>query len=120
MKPGAIQLKKQGFGARIREAREAAGYSQKALMEKLGWPNDSNSRLSGYENEAREPTLSDFERIAKLCHADPAYLAFGSLRLEPELAQICQNFPAASDEIKDSIRAGLRITAQNNKKRAAE
>lgn len=69
---------KKGFGVRIAEARKAAGFSQKALMEALGWPNDSNARLSGYENEVREPTLGDFERIADLCNVDPAWLAFAS------------------------------------------
>lgn len=69
-----------GFGKRIAEARKAAGYSQKALMDALGWPNESNARLSGYENEVREPTLSDFERIADLCDVDPAWLAFAAKR----------------------------------------
>lgn len=115
-----VQLKKQGFGKRIADARKAAGYSQKALMEKLGWPNDSNARLSGYENEEREPTIADFAAIAKHCRVDPAFLAFGEYRLDPELSQIVQNFPVAESAIKDMIRAGLRITARSSEKRAAE
>lgn len=69
-----------GFGQRIAEARKAAGYSQKQLIEALGWPNDSNSRMSGYETEAREPSLKDFERIAQICQVDPAWLAFAKRR----------------------------------------
>lgn len=120
MKQGAMPLKKQGFGERIAQARKAAGYSQKALMEKLGWPNDSNSRLSGYENEERQPTLADFERIAKACNVDPAYLAFGEFRLGAEAHQLVQNFSNASDEIKTVVRAALRLTARNNQQKAAE
>lgn len=113
-------MKKQGFGDRIAQARKEAGFSQKRLLKALGWPDDSNSRLSGYENEQREPSLDDFRKIADLCHVDPAWLAFGELRLSPELAQIVQRFPTASDAIKDSIRAGLRITAHENRRRSAE
>jgi transcriptional regulator with XRE-family HTH domain len=68
---------KKGFGDRIAVARKAAGYSQKSLMAELGWPNDSNSRLSGYETEEREPTLEDFDRIAAACNVDTAWLVFG-------------------------------------------
>lgn len=69
---------KKGYGLRIAEARKAAGYSQKALMAELGWPNESNARLSGYECEEREPSLDDFQHIAELCGVDPAWLAFAS------------------------------------------
>lgn len=67
---------KKGFGGRIAEARKEAGYSQKALMAELGWPNDSNARLSGYEREDREPTLDDFQAIADACGVDAAWLVF--------------------------------------------
>lgn len=67
---------KKGYGGRIADARKAAGYSQKSMMDALGWPSDSNARLSGYENEAREPSLDDFISIATLCNVDPSWLAF--------------------------------------------
>lgn len=67
----------KGFGARITEARKSAGFSQKALMAELGWPNDSNARVSGYENEQREPGLDDFMAIANVCGVEPAWLVFG-------------------------------------------
>ena len=67
---------KQGFGRRIRDAREAAGLSQTALLERIGWPSDSNSRLSAYEHEKRQPSLDDFEAIAKACGVDPVWLVF--------------------------------------------
>lgn len=68
---------KKGFGLRISEARKNAGHSQKGLMAALGWPNDSNARISGYENEQREPTLDDFTAIADACGVEPAWLVFG-------------------------------------------
>jgi transcriptional regulator with XRE-family HTH domain len=72
-----MQSLKAGFGARIAEARKAAGYSQKALMDALGWPNESHARLSGYENEVREPSLDDFQAIADRCGVEPSWLVFG-------------------------------------------
>ena len=67
---------KQGFGRRIRDAREAAGLSQTALLERIGWPSNSNSRLSSYELETRQPSLDDFEAIARACGVDPVWLVF--------------------------------------------
>jgi transcriptional regulator with XRE-family HTH domain len=110
--------RKQGYGARIAEARKAAGYSQKRLMDALGWPNDSNSRLSGYENEEREPTLADFEAIAKKCNVDPAWIAFGERRLDPELDQLVQGFLNATAEIQDVVRAACKVTVRKNRTRA--
>ena len=72
----SLSTPKKGFGLRIAEARKAAGFSQKSLQDALGWPSDSNARLSGYENEVREPSLNDFERIAALCNVEPSWLAF--------------------------------------------
>lgn len=109
---------KRGYGVRIRDARKAAGYSQKRLMEALGWPNDSNARLSGYENEDREPLLSDFEAIAKLCHVDVAWMVFGAHRISEEDAALIQGFKNASPEVKGIVRAALRITSRNNQKKS--
>lgn len=119
-KPKADTKHLQGFGERIKKARKNAGHNQKELMELLGWPNESNSRMSGYENEERRPTLEDFEAIAKLCHVDPAWLAFGDFRLEGELPQVVTGFQNADEHNRDVVRAALRITARNNQKRAAD
>jgi transcriptional regulator with XRE-family HTH domain len=67
-----------GYGRRIAGARRAAGFSQIELARRLGWPATSNARISGYENEDREPSLADFERIAEACGVDPAWLAFAA------------------------------------------
>jgi transcriptional regulator with XRE-family HTH domain len=69
---------KKGYGPRIKEAREGAGFTQKQLSECLGWSaeTNSNARISGYENESREPSIADFERIAEACNVEPAWLVF--------------------------------------------
>lgn len=113
-------MAKKGYGARMAESRKTAGYSQKRLMDALGWPNDSNSRLSGYENEEREPTLSDFERIAKLCKVDVAWLVFGDYRMDPFHAKLIQGYETGSDEAQRIVRASLRLAERNNQKKAAD
>lgn len=110
--------KKRGYGERIRDARKAAGYSQKGLLERLGWPSDSNARLSGYENEDREPVLADFDAIAKLVHVDVAWMVFGDYRISEEDSALIQGFKNATPEVKTIVRAALRITSRNNQKKS--
>jgi phage repressor protein C with HTH and peptisase S24 domain len=51
------------IGSRIKEARERHGWSQPELARKCGW--ESQSRISLYENDKREPAWSDLRKIAK-------------------------------------------------------
>lgn len=111
---------KEGFGARIRNARKKAGFSQKRLLDELGWPNDSNSRLSGYETEARQPSLADFKRIAVLCKVNPAYLAFGDYQMKQWEAELITGYLTAEDRLKNIVDATLRLTSRNNEKRSNE
>jgi transcriptional regulator with XRE-family HTH domain len=111
---------KKGYGERIAKARKGAGYSQKALMKALGWPADSNARLSGYENEDREPTLVDFERIAKLCHVPPGYLAFGDWKLDKFHQYLIQGYESADDNVQRIVRSALRLAESGNKRGTAD
>lgn len=113
-------MAKRGYGQRIKDARKAAGYSQKRLMDALGWPNDSNSRMSGYELEEREPVLSDFERIAKLCHVDPAFLAFGEHRIDPFHAKLIAGYENSDDSTQRIVRGALLLAERTNQKKAAD
>lgn len=51
------------LGERIRAARKARGLSQPALARLCGW--DSQSRISQYETDNREPQLDDLKKIAR-------------------------------------------------------
>lgn len=53
----------RGLPARLCAARKSAGLTQKELAAKCGW-SDGNSRVSGYETGAREPSLADLDLIA--------------------------------------------------------
>ncbi len=51
------------IGNRLSKAREAVGYTQKAVSEKTGI---GESSLSDYENNKREPRFSELSRLAEL------------------------------------------------------
>ncbi|MFS1522735.1 helix-turn-helix domain-containing protein [Microbulbifer sp. 2304DJ12-6] len=50
------------IGKRIRSARQANGWSQAELAHHCGW--EHQSRISGYENDKREPSFEDVRVIA--------------------------------------------------------
>jgi transcriptional regulator with XRE-family HTH domain len=63
------------FGDRVRVARQYANLSQVQLAEACGW--ESQSRISGYERDEREPRREDILAIAGACNVAPAWLYFG-------------------------------------------
>jgi len=63
------------FGDRVKLARIRKGVSQVELAEACGW--ESQSRISGYETNEREPKREDVLRIAEVCEVEPSWLYFG-------------------------------------------
>ncbi len=59
------------LGERLRSAREKKGWSQTYVCEKL---NISNSRLSGYERDYREPDFEMLKTLANLYEVSTDYL----------------------------------------------
>lgn len=64
-----------GIGARIKEARKAAGLTQEALAARCGW--EGNSRIGNYEKGIREPNAADMALIATATGESAAYLWTG-------------------------------------------
>ena len=60
--------KYQFIGKKIREAREAAGLSQRELADKLGF--ESSTAVSYMESGERKVSVVDLEKIAKLLDKD--------------------------------------------------
>ena len=52
------------IGQNIKEARKAKRLTQKDLGERCGW-SDAQTRISNYETDFREPSLSDLSNIAE-------------------------------------------------------
>ena len=60
--------KYQFIGKKIREAREAAGLSQRELADKLGF--ESSTAVSYMESGERKVSVVDLEKISKLLDKD--------------------------------------------------
>lgn len=70
MRPGVLL-----FAARLKAAREAAGYSQRGLGIALGFdPSAASPRINQYEKGRREPDLETASRMAALLKVPLAYL----------------------------------------------
>jgi len=75
---------KPAMGRRIKEEREAKGYSQAELGRLCGWadekdPQRAQSRISNYETEARSTRVNpqDVQKIADALGVSAAWLLFG-------------------------------------------
>lgn len=53
------------LGIRIKQARKLAGLNQTELGIACGWGDESQTRVSNYETDKREPTLDDLRAIAR-------------------------------------------------------
>lgn len=100
------------LGERIRTARIAAGItSQLKLAEACGW--DSASRIGNYEQDTREPSLSDLRLIADAVKASGygyAWLVVGPEEISATSTSQVVRLDAA--KLAESIEA-LRRVAKN-------
>lgn len=53
------------LGQNIKKARKLAKLNQTELGVACGWGDESQTRVSNYENDRREPTLDDLRVIAR-------------------------------------------------------
>lgn len=70
------------FAQRLKEEREARGWTQQYLAESLGL---TNGTISGYERNYREPDFLTLSRIARLLEVPTAYL-LGETDRKPKAA----------------------------------
>lgn len=105
------------IGGRLQQARLKAGLTQKQVAKAMGWDSESQSRLSQYENDKREPTLADIDKLAKIIKADPGQLAFGEGNLSPQEASIIQAYRNASDEGRGFILSACEASRPQSKGR---
>lgn len=67
-------MRAQGFGARLAEARAAAGLSIRALAEQ---GRVDKATIVNYGAGRHMPTIDTVERLAEVLRVDPRWLAFG-------------------------------------------
>ena len=68
------------IGKRLKNAREAIGYTQKKVDEQTGI---GESSLSDYENNKREPRFSELSRLAELYKRSIDFFLTDKLPAEP-------------------------------------
>ncbi|UOR10734.1 helix-turn-helix domain-containing protein [Halobacillus amylolyticus] len=103
------------LGGRLRKARENKGWSQTLVCEKLGI---SNSRLSGYERNYREPDTKMLSTLATLYAVSIDWLMgmteesargeseneFESFISDPDLQRWYADLPKSSEEDLKKLR----------------
>lgn len=108
----------KGYGARIAQARESMSpsMSQSALGKAIGC---GQSTISGYETEDREPSLEDFEKIARVTGYSPSWLAF---KQGPEkIGEESQQMPQADREtLYRTIAALERLLTREGLRKSPE
>jgi transcriptional regulator with XRE-family HTH domain len=82
------------FGKRLKTFREARGWSQDKLAQICGW--SSNTRVSGYERGANEPSLDDIGRLAQALGVYPEVLAYGADSIAMHLRDALNTLGVAS------------------------
>ena len=111
-------------GARIREAREAAGLTQKELGEKCDWGEEAQSRVSHYERNKREPTLAELERMAKALGVQASHLAFDAATIPPEEFKLLRAYRRSNSDGRELIHRAAQVAApapqQKRRKRAGK
>ncbi|MCP1290912.1 LexA family transcriptional regulator [Chromobacterium sp. S0633] len=100
------------IGKRLKELREKAGLKQPELAELCGW--GSQSRISQYENDKREPSLSDLEAIAQALRVSVKEILFGEEE-SPTATGLIVSYEATDElDAEDYIfveRHDLRLSA---------
>lgn len=104
----------EAIAARLKEAREKRGISQKTLAEMCGWVQ---SRIGNYESGARSIGADDALVLSKHLNLTPAELMFGEgsassnwlTEKEKELIQLFKQLPESEqDRMIDLFHLRLR------------
>lgn len=100
------------IGERLRDLRIKAGLKQPELAERCGW--DSQSRISQYENNKREPNLSDLDKMAKAMGVSVSDILFGEDEQPTSTGRIVAYDNAEELDEKDYVfveRHDLKLSA---------
>jgi transcriptional regulator with XRE-family HTH domain len=96
------------FGARVKQAREAATFSQTELAKRLSM---TRSSVANIEAGRQKPTVGKAAEIASILRCDPCWLLVGPQVAEPPLhvsERIVREMQALVDE-KPSLRLVLAM-----------
>jgi transcriptional regulator with XRE-family HTH domain len=92
----SVEQARRALGTRLREIREDAGLTGRALASSTGWHYTKVSKL---ENGARPPSQADIREWCRTCHADEQV---------PELIAAARSIETSYAEWRKQLRAGMR------------
>jgi transcriptional regulator with XRE-family HTH domain len=92
----SVEQARRALGTRLREIREDAGLTGRALASATGWHYTKVSKL---ENGARNPSQGDIRDWCQICHADDQV---------PELVAAARSIETSYTEWRRQLRAGMR------------
>ena len=107
------------LGKRIKQFREAAGYTQDELVDLMrGKP--SITTLKSWENDRTEPKVSEAKAIADIIKCDPIKLILGDCNLENEFNESMkhtlkemQGLPLEYTRVLQKIISATALTEEN-------
>jgi transcriptional regulator with XRE-family HTH domain len=94
--PGQPQQAREAFGARLREIRQDAGLTARALAKLAGW---HFTKISKLEHGARQPSQDDIRAWCRHCRAEDQAL---------DLIAAARSIDAMYAEWRRQMRAGLK------------
>lgn len=99
------------IGERLKALRLRAQLTQPQMAERCGW--DSQSRISQYETEKREPSLSDLEKMAGVLGVSITEILFGDDEQQTSTGRIAtySNIDELSDGYLMVDRYDLKLSA---------
>lgn len=108
-----------GFGKRLKEAREVRGYNQKQFAEILGI---TPTRLNYWEKDKREPDFFMFSKIVETLEVDANALLGINIKKENDLCQELYNQLDSEDkaEIRGEMKQMLKSAKYNKSSISAE
>ncbi|MEM7209593.1 MAG: helix-turn-helix transcriptional regulator [Pseudomonadota bacterium] len=103
-----------GFGKRIKAARKAAELSQEDLASKCGYAQQAS--ISHYENERREPTLEDFDKIAKALNVPVVTLLVADVSSTQDEETLIKQYRLLEDSQRPLVTAYIRALLDSKPK----
>lgn len=93
------------FAARLKEARLAAGLSQRELGRRIGLPEEVvSSRVTRYERGTSEPDFETAERLARELGVPLAYLVADNEVLADIILSVSELAPAEQKKLATELR----------------
>ena len=92
------------FAARLVQARQLRGLSQRALGDRMGLGKQKgSSRINRYEHQVTAIGFDNLEALAKILDVPPAYLVADNATMADAILALAQAKPRQQEQLKDLL-----------------